>query len=213
MGREKIFTEQELKEKEKESNKKYYQKNREKRKEYHKQWYINNKEKIHMHQKQYCIENGEKIREYHKQWRKSNPEYHKQWKEYNPEYYKKYYKERRGNKMNLNEKKTEEVGNKLGDILSMLIRSEILLVDLEKLDNIQKIVEDKSKPTRRIWNLKMTSTDKESKNIFEDKLCKFVDNCRKEFSSATFYLKELAEHKSEESKAKALNNLKQYQDK
>jgi len=66
------------KEKERQTKKKYYQKNKEKilkrTRAYNKQWYQRNKEKVQLQHQEYYQKNKEKVREYHKKWYQENRE-------------------------------------------------------------------------------------------------------------------------------------------
>lgn len=68
MGRKKIYTEEERKERRKEAMKKWYQSNKEEKREYDRKRYQANKERIAARMAEYKKVNKDKIAEYRREW-------------------------------------------------------------------------------------------------------------------------------------------------
>ena len=78
MAPTRIYTDEERKEKIKESKKKYREKNKEKLNEYHKKWYNENKGRNNIRIKKWRNENPNKVRVNNKKYREKNPEKEKE---------------------------------------------------------------------------------------------------------------------------------------
>jgi len=101
MGRNKVYTDEEIKARQKA----WREKNKEKKAEYDKKRREENKEKEKLRHKKYYNDNTLKVLETSKRWREANVDYFKHWREKNPEYTKNrnetYYKTKYGRAVNL----------------------------------------------------------------------------------------------------------------
>ena len=118
-GRQKQFTDEELKERALEQQREYYQQNKERQKRYRKEYNQQNKERILEQKKEYYQQNKERRREYYQQNKEHCREYYQQNKERRREYYqqnkehiskqhKEYYQQNKEQQKEYHRKKREQ---------------------------------------------------------------------------------------------------------